>query len=153
MPDSISKMVSIGRQSPKCEYISGQVLIRYKNRIVRRIGREWDWSRFRHYMCVAHVGSMQSRLLYKKYGKYNSTYRAAGDYEFLLRSRANLKALYLNELVAEMAPGGISSTNRIVLRESLSAKVSHNAVSPICAQIDFYIATLKWILRGFVGLK
>lgn len=153
MPDAISKMVDIGLQLSNCEYISGQVLIQYNNGVVRRIGREWKWNIFRHYMCVAHVGSLQSRSLYERYGSYNSIYKAAGDYEFLLRSKDKLIAIYLNDLIAEMAPGGISATNRIVLSESLSAKLTNNAVSSCRAYLDYYIATAKWVLRGFMGLR
>jgi glycosyltransferase involved in cell wall biosynthesis len=135
------------QQQPEIEYWSSKVALgRMDGRV---IGKPWDWRRFRRYMNVAHVGSLHRRDLYDRFGNYDTTYRIAADYEFLLRVGDSLKAGFIDQVTAIMGDGGVS--NKFVLqslKESAVAKKSKNAASFTETFIDYYIARFKRSSRG-----
>ena len=108
------------------------------------IGRPWSWEKLRRYMVVGHVGSMHRRDLYTLYGKYDTTYRIAGDYEFLLRVGKRLQAGFIDRVTVRIGVDGVSKRKALLaLRETLSAKVSHRSCSKHAAIIDYVVAHLK----------
>ena len=72
---------------------------------------------------------MHRRSLFKTYGGFDTSFRIAGDYEFLLRTIKANRPHYLGELlVTAMRPGGLSSNpaNTILgLREAHRALKNH----------------------------
>ena len=59
--------------------------INSKDIIVNTIGSQFDEKLFKSYMCVVHTGSIHHRKIFNLYGFFDSDYKIAGDYEFLLR--------------------------------------------------------------------
>ena len=53
--------------------------------------------------------------VYKKYGNYNTNFRSAADYEFMLRviHKEQIKLIYLPEILVKMRTGGKSNKNII----------------------------------------
>lgn len=98
-------------------------------------------------MCTTHVGALHSRKLFDQYGLFDSSYQIAGDYEFLLRPRQNLKTAFLDKAVATMLAGGISQRNHQVLYEVRRAKLQHRVISSILANYDFILAYVKLFVR------
>ena len=61
-------------------------------------------------LMVPHPGSLHHRSLFGAHGKFDESFRIAGDYDLLLRELATRQALYLDELVTvDMQIGGISA--------------------------------------------
>ncbi|MBJ6118425.1 glycosyltransferase [Pontibacter sp. BT310] len=111
-------------------------------------GRAWNWPSHKVEMRVAHVGALHGRELFKRYGKFNPTYKIAGDYELLLRPRKNLKASYLDKLTVLMRQEGLSNTNTKVFDESLRAKIlTANRNKLICRLEYFYLISKFYLLR------
>lgn len=84
-------------------------------------GEAWNWQEFRKNMTVAHPGAFHSRQLFQRYGKFDISYRIAGDYELLLRPREVLRAGFLDTVTVQMLGDG-ASTNLDVFCENYQAK-------------------------------
>lgn len=136
--------------APPPQYISSRVNLILGSTVLRTIGEKWKWPTFCRYMNVAHVGSLHHRSLFERYGSFDESYRASGDYEFLLRPRSNLVASYLNEITVSMNVEGISNTNKISFCETEKAKISTGGRSILLCRIEKYWALIKWKLRKVI---
>lgn len=149
MTDALGTYLSHIRQHPEVEYWSSKVA--FGHMAGRVIGQPWRWNRFRRYMTVAHVGSLQRRDLYDRFGTYDTSYRIAGDYEFLLRAGDTLKAGYIDRVTAMMGDGGVSSKNALqALAEAADAKRKRNATTLLETNLDYCIARLKHAARSCI---
>lgn len=97
----------------------------------RAKGDPWEQIRefFKEYMCLPHVGTMHRRSLFDLHGKFDESFRIAGDYELLLRELINGDAAFFPDIItAGQVLGGISthSENYLrTLRETLRAQMMH----------------------------
>lgn len=149
LPDAISTYLHHIRQQPEIEYWSSKVVFGHMSG--RVIGQPWHWDTFRRYMTVAHVGSLHSRDLYDRFGIYDTSYRIVGDYEFLLRAGAPLKAGFVDQVTVMMGDGGVS--NKFVLQaleETARAKREKNATSIAVTNFDYCIARFKQAARSWI---
>lgn len=133
------------------DYISSKVNVIKNDTIIKTIDEGWNWNTSKRYMNVAHVGSLQNKKLYKKYGLYDESLKIAGDYEFLLRAKKNLKAGFINKPTVSMGADGISNDNLfLALKETKSVKNRHKTVSMSQSILDLYIAYFKGIIRNII---
>lgn len=99
-------------------------------------GEPWQnvKERFRQVMCLPHQGVMHRRSLFEQYGKFDESFRIAGDYEFLLRELRYADAFFIQDcIVAAMRVGGIGSTHAnswLMLRETRRASRIHGQRLP-----------------------
>ena len=79
--------------------------------ILYKVGKPWKElkTNFKNYMCLPHPGLMHHRSLFKKIGDFNSSYKIAGDYEFLLRALKNKEPEFWPNTVCATPVGGIST--------------------------------------------
>jgi len=146
LPGAVSAYMALAARNPQAEYLSSQVRWVRPSGYSRMIGEPWTWARFCKRMCAAHVGSMHRRSLYARLGRYDTSYRSAADYEFLLRARHGLKAAYMPLTTVVMRAGGVSDVS-ISLEEARRAKVSTGGRNKALAALEFYIANVKFALR------
>ena len=136
---------------PTKEYVSSNaILTDNSQRTLRTIGTSWSWKKFRIHMNCAHVGSMHSCSLFKKYGIFDSFYKIAGDYEFLLRANKRLNAGFINFPTVSMLVGGISASNVLVFKETYYAKKLHTDRSKLKILIELYISILKFCAKKYL---
>lgn len=77
------------------------------------VGEPWEdvRKRFLGVMCIPHPGSMHHRSLFADFGRFDESFRIAGDYEFLLRELKRGNALFVPDVaLVAMRQGGVSST-------------------------------------------
>jgi glycosyltransferase involved in cell wall biosynthesis len=135
-------------KTKKLDYVSSVVeLVDSDLKPIRLIGQEWNWPTFKKFMNVAHVGSFHNRRLFEKYGLFNSDYRIAGDYEFLLRPKQNLNVGYINNITAKMRFGGASLSNSSIFKETFRAKVLTAQRSCVLSYFEMLLARLKFLIR------
>lgn len=107
-------------------------------------GEAWSTRRMRMFMSVAHAGMPHHRTLFDKFGPFDTRFRIAGDYDFLLRAAADVRAAFLDETVACMGGAGVSSTQlRRVRDESIRALSAAPIAGPFWAGIFW----LRFALR------
>lgn len=132
------------------EYISSRVNLTKAGKIVRVIGDRWNWRAFGKYMNVAHVGSLHHRRLFVQWNSFDASYRFCGDYELLLRARADLRADYLDKITVNMSVGGVSDANWRALLEMTRAKIYTGGRNIMRSYVECGIAIVKWHIRRWV---
>ncbi len=127
---------------------------------VDRLGAGWEAVRgtfFDGTYCLPTPGTLLHRGLFETYGRFDESFRIAGDYEFLLRAlKSGLAPLYVPGIVVtDMQQGGISSrpeSTLVSLREMRAARVKHGLprLNPgaVAAFSRAYARVLLWRLLG-----
>ena len=109
--------------------------IRTDGRVIRSKIGPWDdqlRKRFRRGVMVPHPATFHHRELFARHGRFDESFRIAGDYEFLLREMVEHDPLFFDEVVVEMAGGGMSDRPENVYaieREVYRARYMHGLVS------------------------
>ena len=151
LPDSIHKYMNV-LISKKCvNFISSKCkLVNSELKTLMIYGKPWG-KLMNSYCCIAHVGCMHKRCLFDNYGSFNSDYKIAGDYDFLLRVKDVIIPYYLPEITAIVQDGGISNRNILkVCGETLKIKVSHKTKNLYFSLWDYCVDVLKYYVRSFM---
>lgn len=94
-------------------------------------GEPWQQvkERFKQCMCIPHVGTMHRRNLFEQRGKFDESFRIAGDYELLLRELITGDAVFIPEIVTVAQRIGGISTDAVnymnMMRETRRAQRMH----------------------------
>lgn len=101
-------------------YLYGKInLLSKSGSIVSVLGAPWKDTRkdIFHHMSLVHCGSFHHKSLFEEHGQFNTSFRIAGDYEFLLREfTKNREAFFCDLVLAGMRIGGLSASLRLKLR-------------------------------------
>jgi glycosyltransferase involved in cell wall biosynthesis len=93
------------------DFATGSVmLIDAEGKSIKPVGEGWTWARCRKRMLVAHVGALFNTRLFSINGRFNTSYRVCGDYDFLLRIGRTARAHYTCSTIANMEVGGASDS-------------------------------------------
>ena len=87
--------------------------------------------RFRRGVMIPHPATFHHRSLFERHGRFDESFRIAGDFEFLLRELLTDDALFIPELIVDMAGGGLSDLPKndyLVQREVYRARYMHGIV-------------------------
>ena len=102
----------------------GQVMLLNKNgENLYPVGEPWERisTRFKQIMSIPHQAVMHRRSLFERHGKFDESFRIAGDYELLMRELKMTEAFFVPGIVISgMRQGGISSSpenSLVLLRE------------------------------------
>ena len=124
----------------------------------RSRGEPWDQVKelFKKCMCIPHVGTMHRRNLFEQYGKYDETFRIAGDYELLLRELKTADAAFVPDVITVAQQlGGISTKAEnfsTMLRETARAQKMHGLHVPnnyfLKGMTKEYLRRLLWKVLG-----
>lgn len=151
--NAISTYVVKIKENNNCNYISSRVqLISNQKKHNSVIGEKWRWDTFSRYMNVAHVGSLHHHSLFKEFGWFDTSFKIAGDYEFLLRPGKNLRVDFVDKVLCEMESSGLSSTSRKVFRETTRAKMKNKSRPPILCLLDEMFARFIWEYKRLLKL-
>lgn len=116
-------------RSRDADYISSRVNYLSENGSVFRIlGEPWVWSKFRKRMTTAHVGSLHHKRLFYEVGGFDTSFKICGDYELLLRKGKQLKTVFIDEVLVNMASGGASLGFKAIV-EKRKAQMKNRSVS------------------------
>jgi glycosyltransferase involved in cell wall biosynthesis len=76
--------------------------------LIRAVGEPWSKARLNHRQIVAHPGMLFATRLFAIYGNFDTRYRVAGDYEWLMRLGSDVKGAFLDRVTVMIGAGGIS---------------------------------------------
>ncbi len=126
LPGALDAYARLIEAEPEVEYLSARVQYGDGPK-ARLIGGPWSWPRSRHFMTVAHVGSLHRRSLFDRLGVYDDSFAVTGDYELLLRAGPPLRTAFMDHVTARMGVEGISSgRSGRVFDETVRAKKLHS---------------------------
>jgi glycosyltransferase involved in cell wall biosynthesis len=148
-PGAISAYMNLAVQYPTAEFLSSQALLDHPSGHAPTFGGPWEWPRFSRAMTTIHVGTMQSRTLFERYGDFDTKYRSAADYEFLLRAGDSLRTAFMSATTVVMRAGGASDSTA-GLYETRDVKVQRGFCSYRTATLDLRIALLRFHIRRFI---
>lgn len=135
----------------KCEMLIayGKINFTYPNGSVTSYGSEWSKLKYRFRnvaACIPHQATFHARKLFA--GEYfDTSFRIAGDYDFLLRHLKDHDASYIPLTITNMDGGGISATvSKIdLLKDTRKAQIKNN-IYKFSPTISWYISALKLIV-------
>jgi len=140
-------------KSNNIKYVYGKIEhVNNKKELIEISGEPWQKQkeRFPYIMNINHSGSFHHKTLFTIHGKFNDTFKIAGDYEFLLRELKNEvnNALFIENILIIMREGGISSTlsNRLnLVRESQKAR-KINKINSFSKELTYWKLRVRIIL-------
>lgn len=150
LPNALSLYKEEISNHPNCNYISSKITsVERDLKPIKDIGEPWS-KKMHTYCCIAHVGSLHHKNLFIKKGLYNTDFKIAGDYDFLLRCKDIIKAGFLQETTALVREGGISRQNiSKIANETLKAKLNNQCGSLFKIKLDSYISIWKFYFKEF----
>ena len=105
--------------------------------VAETIGTPWARARRRFLagVMLPHPGTLHHRTLFAERGRFDESFRIAGDYEMLLRELLEREPAFVDRVVVDMQFGGMSSRPGAIygnLHEILRARAAHglNGVPP-----------------------
>ena len=146
LPGAINAYMNLARENPGAEFLSSRARLDHPTGYAPVFGGPWQWPQFSTAMSTIHVGTMHRRSLFERYGEFNTSYRIAADYEFLLRARKNLRAAFTPVTTVVMRAGGLSDSTA-GLHEAMRAKVENGVRSALIADVQLRQAILRFHLR------
>lgn len=121
-PDVLERMAQMLIDTPT--YIrlvyADVMLVNQRDEPLFTVGRPWHIAKpeFVQLMSIPHPGLMHRAQLFVDHGRFDESYRIAGDYEFLLRELKHGDAAYCEGLtMVTMQHGGISSNPANTVRQ------------------------------------
>lgn len=135
-PESVGKLMALA-QFPQVNLVTARLeKLPHGGADGYTFGEAWSTRRMRMFMSVAHAGMPHHRSLFDKFGPFDTRYRIAGDYDFLLRAAGDVRAAFLDETVACMGGAGVSSTQLTRVRdESIRALSAAPIAGPFWAGV------------------
>lgn len=94
-----------------------------RERILKMLGKPWEKIRWLmpHGMPLPHTGLIHHRSLFADHGRFDESYRIAGDYELLLRELINGEALFAEDIVTVgWAAGGVSEYDFLFAHQEMN---------------------------------
>jgi glycosyltransferase involved in cell wall biosynthesis len=138
--------------SSRFNFVSSRVAWVNGDKCMRIVGEPWNWERMKVHQIIAHAGALHHRALFERLGAFDTRYRIAGDYEFLLRAGHAIAANYVDAITVCMGVHGASLTDvRRVLRETRQIQSAHPEIGPRKANVNFLIAHGKYAARKVIA--
>ena len=102
-----------------------------------------DHTLLKEFMSINHPAVFVKKVIYEKYGLFDETFKFAMDYELMLRFFINnVKFVYINRVLSNMALGGVSDKNwRLAYKEAYEIRKKYLGRS-----INLY---LKYLFQVF----
>ena len=149
--NAVEKYAYVIANNPGVNFVSSKTLLVRSDLTPIRINGKPRSENMNTYNCISHVGCMHHKSLFLRKGAFNTEYKIAGDYDFLLRCADTINPAYLPIVTVTVRDGGISGRNiERVARETLNIKVLNKCKAKWKCVLDYYIAILKYYLRVMV---
>lgn len=154
LPKAIQQYRKQMFKNPESDFITAKARIVSNGILEREFGTDWHWKSFKREMKILHAGGFINKNYILQYGKFDESYRIAGDYELLLRKGKKLNVIFINQFLVEMNADGVSNTLiQKALKEAMQARIKNNARSKFFAHIDYYWIFFKISCKKILHVK
>lgn len=126
-------------------------LVTPKGVVAETFGTAWPQARARFLagIMIPHPGTLHHRSLFAERGRFDESFRIAGDYEMLLRELLEHEPAFVDRVVVDMQFGGMSSKPGAIygtLHEILRARAAHG-LHRVPARLSLSLAA-AWLGSG-----
>jgi len=141
LPNGISAFMELAAKNPQADYLCSKAILRFPSGKERVGGNPWTWRGYSRRVWTVHQGSMHRRSLFTRFGDFDTSYRIAGDYEFLLRAGTELRSAFTANATVMVRAGGASFSPK-VFYELYQAKRDNGNIPKAYAIFDltYYLA-------------
>jgi len=146
LPGAISTYMKLAKENPRAEFLSSKARLDHITGYAPTFGGPWEWPRFSRAMSTIHVGTMHHRKLFERYGDFDTRYRIAGDYEYLLRARNTIRTAFTPAVTVVMRAGGLSDSTA-GLYEARQAKIENGIWSAPIAEFQLRLLVGRFYIR------
>lgn len=136
------------QQNPLIDFVTAKAKIVANGRVQRTFGEKWSWKVFKREMKILHAGGFLNKRYLSEFGKFDESFKIAGDYEYLLRKGPSLKVGFIDQFLVEMGAEGVS--DKLIskaLKEAKHARVKNHARTSLNANLDYYWVLFKIKLK------
>jgi glycosyltransferase involved in cell wall biosynthesis len=146
--NTFSDFIEFAKTNEDVNFISSKTLLVTEDLDpIRVIGTPWS-NTMNSYCCIAHVGSLHHKTLFDKKGVFDSNYKIAGDYDFLLRCRDIIRPIFVDIVSAKVRDGGISGRQiSRVARETVMAKKNNKSQGIFKIYAEYVMMIIKFVVR------
>lgn len=143
---------AIGELQPDLVSAKGLV-IDSEMRPLGTIGRPWEYKRVRRRMRICHPGAFHRRRLFETIGPFDTQFRIAADYDWILRLPASTHHIFLDRVVVHIQDGGVSRRRRgQVMVEYWNIQARNPRVGKIRATLTYLDRMWRAPLARLLGL-
>lgn len=149
-PDHVKIAVGILENSPASAFVYGDIIFHDCGRPVAITKGSNDYHKtLRHNMGhLNHPSMMVRHSLFKAVGPFETTYRVAGDFNWLQRvHRHGYRGTYTNKILTHMTLGGISDRQRLlVLKENRISSIAMG-MNPVVCWTMYIVFSVRYYIR------
>ena len=116
-------------------------------RILRSVASPWDWEKMKKWMVIGHPGTLHHRILFDRFGKFDTTLQSASDYDFLLRAGDQIRASFIETPLVRVRAGGVSQ-QVLALKEAQFVRRRNLGITAVQAGISYLVARAKMFVRN-----
>jgi glycosyltransferase involved in cell wall biosynthesis len=149
LPGAIRDYMESARLHPTADFLSSTAKLIHPSGYSPVFGGPWKWPACARALTTIHVGTMHRRSLFERYGSFDTSFKSAADYEFLLRAGSNLETVFLPVTTVIVRAGGASESSAN-LYERRRAKIQRGVRSTSLATIDLILDLLKFHIRRWM---
>jgi glycosyltransferase involved in cell wall biosynthesis len=154
--DDVASQVMKRFASDHVDAVFGDVVIVDKGDSRRTIRRyrssRFTPARISYGFMPAHTALFLRRQVYERFGNYDSTYRIAGDFEFVVRafSQGKISYSHIDEVLVKMPRGGLSTSGPIsnwIITKEMKRACEKNGVSTnyLKLALRFPVKLTEWL--------
>lgn len=128
-------------------------LVNKKGVPLYELGDPWSTARknFRDSMNLPHPGLMHHKTLFKEFGVFDTSFKIAGDYEFLLRTLKNQDPYFCEgRPVIAMRTGGLSSNPRHSLQSLMESRKASKKHGRLLPRSSFFLGLTRLCIRWLI---
>lgn len=128
-PNKVARSVELFRRHPDAGFVFGDVLKEHQDGTVERVAGDPHYRRRLRYVMtrVNHPTMMVPRSLFEQVGGFDTAWKVAMDYDWLLRLESrSIHGVYSPEIIVVMGAGGVSDAQRFnAFRECRDISIRH----------------------------
>jgi glycosyltransferase involved in cell wall biosynthesis len=149
VPGAIRTYMDLARNHATAEFLTSRAKLIHPSGYSPTYGGPWKWPACARGLTTIHVGTMHRRSLFDRYGTFDTSYRSAGDYEYLLRAGHKLRAAFTPDTTVLVGAGGASESTANLF-ERRRAKIQRNVCSVAVATSDLILDIVRFHIRRLI---
>ena len=130
------------RAYPPSRVLYGRIAVVSRGKTIEIRHEPWNQKGFCNKMNVSHSGTMQHHSLFELHGKFDISFKVAGDYDLLLRELKNNSAYFVEDIItAGIEIGGLSGTMEsptLTFKEHRKAR-KNNGINHLSILIEWHL--------------